>query len=338
MTNVITTRNVPAGEIHDIKVSEKISIEMFRSAKYTGPRDGLEGFLPSKIWKEGNVVWSYQKEDHKFGELFECGDDGYVVAIRDRFTVFSVIRVLDFESMTVVMFAGKPVNLGGSSVEKLFDIKVEIANELKLDFWHSPEESAILQKRFEARREEDRKALLAKTAEKAARRADHEAFVSSVLARNKVEAFAADGRKMFGVPVFVDEEWTCLPDGTYCIMMDLDDKPSEAFIVKKDRQNGVSKKFRSTEVSTEMKKQKSIVNQEIPEALDMVNVTIDGETRSVPIFTDMNDVKMLQKNGLNSGTWVGIKTSDIMTVYAVYSSDIKTLKQVKKVQPSMAVN
>lgn len=332
---IATTKNhrfVAAGEVCEIETNEKLVIELFRSNKFIGERDGLNGFRPAKVWKNDAVVWDYKvcgAGPFEFGELLEYGDE-YIVAIRDKFSISSVVRIKDFTHSASAKLAGKIVALGGSSLEELLDIKIAVANELLLDYSKSGEESAILEQRKEVAREASAKAAAMEASAKTEARAKREAIVASILSRNTVETWAKDGRKLYGIPVTTDDEWKSLPDGKYCIMMQ-EGKPIEAFIVEK--KNSKVKKFRATEVSAEIPKQKvADLSSEIPEALDQMTVKLHGETKSIFVFEDKAVLKIFQANGLNSSTWIGVlpKGSDFLDVYKFEGGSFKTVGQLKR--------
>lgn len=324
----INHRIIFAGEICELAVKDGINIELFRSVKYTGDRDELNGFRPAKVLKNGTVIWSFQNSGASFGQVGELHEFNgeYIIVLRDKFTIFDIVRVNDFSTSVTAKLAGKIVTLGGSSVEEILNIKLALAIKLKVNVWRSPEESAILDRRVTNARNAREEESLAKTAAKAESRRKREEFVKGILARNTVEAWSTAGKCLFGTPVTTDDEWTCLPDGNYCILMQ-EGKPIEAFIVSK---NGSKvKKVHVTEVSTEKPQQKK---EEIPEALDQRMVTLHGESRSILIFDDIKKVKQLQASGLNSGTWIGVlpNGSDTLTVYSVKKSNIDTVGLLKK--------
>ncbi len=324
-------RNVPAGEVCEVKAVDGIVIEMFRSGKYTGDRDGTNGFRPAKVLKWGELAWSYQTAGTKpgqFADLIEFGDE-FVITIQNNDVVFTVLRVNDFAHSVTAKFAGKVITVGGSSLEDLLDIKIAVAAGLALDYWYSPEEGEILRKRSQAARE------AAKAKQSELENANDETrlrraqFMEGVLARKTVEAWSEEGKHFFGIPVTTDAEWLCLPNGKYVIMTNADGKPVEAFIVGK--QNSKVKKVNATPVSESTPKQKESTH-DIPEALDQRNVTLRNETRQILVFEDTSAIKQLQTAGLNSGTWVGVlpKGSEILTVYAVTKGGYNTVGQLKK--------
>ena len=331
-------RYVAAGEVCDITTSaDGVIIEMFRSGKYVGPREDLEGFRPAKVLKNGQQVWSFQTcgaQAPSFGELIDYADkdgDDYVIVIREKHAVASIVRVNDFAHSAKVMLNGKEVTIGGSSTEALLDVKIAIANELELDYWKSPEETVILQKRTEAARLAHKKLLEDQRTAMEAARVAREERQREILSRSKVDAWSLQGQHFFGHPVN-DEEWKCLPKGTYCILMQ-NGEPVEAFTVTKE--NSRVSRGRLTEVSAEKPKQKTESQaKRATEAVDQVTVTIRGESRQVFVFQGMSDLKDLQSSGLNSGTWVGIAPigKQPMTVYAITKDSINTVGQVAKLQ------
>ncbi len=324
-------RNVPAGEVCEVKAVDGIVIEMFRSGKYTGNRDGTNGFRPAKVLKWGELAWSYQTAGTKPGQFADLivFDDEFVITIQDNDVVFSVMRVNDFAHSVTVKFAGKFITAGASSLEVLLDIKIAVAAGLELDYWYSPEEGEILRKRSQAAREA---AMMQQTEIEKANdetRLRRTLFMESVLARKTVEAWSAEGKHFFGIPVTTEAEWLCLPHGKYVIMTNGEGQPIEAFIVGK--KNSKVKKVNSTPVSASTPKQKES-SHDMPEALDQRNVTLRNETRQILVFEDTSAIKQLQTAGLNSGTWVGVlpKGSDVLTVYAVTKGGYNTVGQLKK--------
>jgi hypothetical protein len=324
-------RNVPAGEICDIKTVDGLIIEMFRSGKYTGPRDGLTGFRPAKIVKNDTTVWAFQTagiEAGRFAELVEYGEDEHILTIQNSQTVFGIMRVRDFAHAVPARLAGKTVLVGGSSVEELLDIKIAVSNALELEYWFSEDEAVILRKRTDAARAAAKAKSAEEDAANSAKRLERARFVESIASRKTVEAWSVEGKHYFGIPVTTPDEWMCLPHGKYIMMME-NDVPVEAFIV--DKKGSKIKKANPTAVSANKPKAKE-TQADMPEASDQKAVTLRGETRTVLIFDDVSAVKKLQASGLNSGTWVGVraKASDTLTVYAVTKNGYNAVGELKK--------
>lgn len=331
-------RSVPAGELCNVNVSEGIMVELFRSGKYTGNREGVTGFRPSKVLKGGAAVWEFQtsganKELGQAAELYEFGEDGaeeLLIAICDRTTIFSVIRVADFAHAVMAKLKGKAMMLGGSSPERLLLLKIELARSLGMQYWFDADEGVILRKKTEEANRASAAAKAEEESRKAAARAEREAFAKGVLARRQVEAWDNSGKHFFGIPVESDAEWMCLPDDKYCIFMK-DGQPVEAFRV--DKKNSKVKKFRPTEVSGNRPVMKSAG---LPEALDQKTVTLKGETRSILVFSTMEEIKRLQNSGLNSGTWVGQMSPDgrELTVVSVKAKSLDTIGVLRASAPA----
>jgi hypothetical protein len=332
MTTISNIRYVSAGEICVITTIAGIVIEMFRSGKYIGPRENLEGFRPAKVIKNGEMVWSFQTcgaISPQFGELIEYENE-HVIVIRDKRSIASIVRVSDFAHSAAVMLKGKQVLIGGSSVEALLDIKDTIAHELDLEYWKSPEESEILQKRVTAAREALRLLAATQQAEKEATQARREEARRLILSRNKVEAWSPLGKHFFGIPVMNDEEWKCLPRGTFCITMQ-NGTPTQAFIVAKEHSR-VSK-ANQTEVSATKPAQKEVFQaNSAPEMLDSINVAIRGKVETVLVFEERTVLDTFKKQGLNSKTMIGIlpKNSMFMDVYVFEDGKYTPYSQVKR--------
>lgn len=323
-------KNVPAGEITEIATTVSgLTIEMFRSNKWNGSREDLDGFVPAKVLKNGDTVWKFEKSDTvHFAELLEYGKE-YVIVMRNKFVLVDVIRVSDFAHGVMITMGGRKIMMGGASTEELLDMKQAISMELNIDFQPTKEEIAILEARKAAQIKQLQESATAAAQAKEAARAERERFVASLLKRETVIAWSHKGQRYYGIPVYEDKEWQALPDGKYCILMK-DDVPVEAFVVSK--KNGTLKKDRLTVVQAEMPEKKVATTGTVatPEALDQIKVTLKGETRNVFMFSDMEAIRTLQKGGLNSGTWVctpkDVATGRI-TVYAVTSKSINPVGQ-----------
>jgi hypothetical protein len=328
----LNIRFVPAGEVTLLNTTAGLVIEMFRSNKFCGDRgDGLNGFRPAKVLKGDIPVWTFQTSGAKEFEFADLVDyDGeYVIVIRDKFSVSNIVRVNDFEHGVLVKLAGRMMMIGGSTVKDLLEIKIAVSGQFKVNYWKSPEEIKILEALAENLRATIRRNQEEQAVAKAAARTAREAFIQSILKRSTVEAWSSKGQKFFGVPI-TEDEWMALPDGKYCVLMK-DGTPVEAFIV--DKKGSSVKKARATEVFAEMPTQQSAAAQEkMPEALDQIKVTLRGETRSVPMFENMEALQELRRRGLNSGTWVCLPANNNkpITVYAIRTGNIETVGQVAK--------
>ncbi len=329
MFNITAIRAVSAGQVCNLQFTDSIVVGLFRSNKYTG--EGW-GFRPFEVKKDGVAVWTYKAnaETWQFAKLIEYGDDDYVVYTAGLNTVYSVLRLGSLVNASVAKFDGKALVIGGDSFDMVFDIKVAVALEEGLECSLSAEEDKILAKRREEAGKKHVSLLMEKSLKNEAAMRVREGFRSEILRRKTVEAWNADSKHFFGIPVTTDAEWMYLPDGKFCIMME-NGRPSAAFIVMK--KNSKVCKYRETPVSGEKPKPK-IAGVTIPEALFVRLFTKKGETRSVPCFASLIDVKKLQVSGLNSGAWVGVATegegSAVITVYAVNRTSIETVGEFKK--------
>lgn len=330
-----TPRNVTAGQVCELHFNDLI-VGLYRSYRYNGP--GF-GYRPFDIKKGDVVLWSHKTNaaPGQIADIVEYGEDDYVVYTADRNAVYTVIRLGGLAHATAAKMGDSIVIIGSSdSAEQQLDIKVAVATELGLDYWFDDEEGAIVNKRHQASIAARQAELALAEAGKEETRAKREAFRHEILSRKTVEAWGSDGKHFFGVPVNSDDEWKCLPDGKYCILMK-EGQPVEAFIVMKT--NSAVKKVRQTEVSGNQPK--TTKADTMPEALFMKSITVREETRNVPCFSSRDDVKRLQSAGLNSGTWVGVASSDgsEITVYAVKKGNIDTvgvLRINKAQQPAAA--
>ncbi len=327
-----TPHNVSAGQVCDFNFNDDVVVGLFRSHKYTGPVD--QGFRPFEVKKNGMVVWSYKTAagPGQIADIVKYGVDDYVIYTADRNAVYSTLRLGSLAHATSAKLGDGILLIGGDTPEQVLDAKMAVATELGLDFWFSDEERVIVEKRRQAVSAERQAETTAKNAAKEEARRKREEFRQEVLARKNVEAWGADGKHFFGTPVSNDDEWKCLPDGRYCILLK-DGQPSEAFIVSKA--NSAVKKVRPTEVSGD--KPKTTKNEPVA-ALFVQTVMLKEQSRSVPFFSSLEDVKRLQAAGLNGGTWVGVASGDgsELTVYTVKAKDIETVGILKKRQQPVA--
>lgn len=319
-------RTFPAGETCEVEVGDGVTIQLFRSAKYIGDREGLSGFRPAKVLKNGTEVWTFQKSGApagSFGELCEYGVR-HTVVLRDRRSLYDVVIPSDYGHMAMMKVGGKMMSIGGTSAEEMLDIKLSAADELGIDYRPSQEEVVILEARRAAARQARQAAVADVNAEADARRLAREERVHSIISRKNVEAWSAEGKRYFGTPVEGDE-WMVLNDGTYCVVTE-GGVPTTAFIVKK-KGTKVSK-VNETEVFPSPPSA-SVAQAEMPEAVKMVTIKKGIESRQVPVFRDFEAVKALRAQGLNSGTWIAVQPAEgqRLTVYAVRHETIDTIGQ-----------
>ncbi len=328
-------RAVHGGELCDGHLTNGLVVELFRSGKYQGPRDGLNGFIPAAILRNKLKVWSFQSlgmDKGCFGELIEYGDEAsaeYVIAVHDRVNLLNLFRVNDFVGAVLVKSEGGTIVIGGSSIEELLPIKLAVAESLNLGFTPSKEEWVLKLKLEQTTREAGEKARdeerkRAQDARELAAR-QHAEKVANIESRPKVHAFTRDGLKHYlGTPVYNDEEWKCLGDGRYCILME-GTEPIEAFIVSK--QHAKVKKTRIVSVVGKKPDQTTTAMETGPQAIGQRVVEIRGEKRPIIIFSSMDDIRALRAAGLNSGTWVGMHKENAtkIDVFAMNHGGITTV-------------
>jgi hypothetical protein len=336
-----------AGELCNIPVGDTVLIELFRSFKYFGPRDGLTGFRPARILKNDQQVWGFKEANYPkghYGDLLQLASGVYVIAICDRECVLNVIMVNDWANCAPLIVGDKTIMLGGSSAETRLDAKIAAAELFDMDYITTAEEDKILDSRAAARRAANKDQSTTQVAAgnssetKLARRQARDAMIAEILARKKVEGYSENGKKLFGAPVTTDAEWQCLPDNTGVIFMK-DGEPVEGFFVEKKHGGRVSKKNATPVTATkpEPKATASVANTAAPVvAQELKEVTLKSETRLIPILADMAAVKQLQVAGLDGGQWVGVVSKDgnILSVYAVSRDQIATVGQLKKKTPA----
>lgn len=319
-------RALPAGAVCDVDAGDGIVIQLFRSIKFVGNREGLNGFRPAKVLKSGTEVWTFQKSGApagSFGELCEYGVR-HIIVLRDRRNLYDVVIPSDYSHMAMMKVGGKMMSIGGTSTEEMLDIKLSAADELGIDYRPSQEEVTIIEARRVAARMARQESVAVDNAEAEARRRAREERVHSIVSRKNVEAWNAGGQRYFGLPVEGDE-WMVLNDGTYCILIE-GGVPKMAFIVKK--KSAKVSKVNETEVFPSPPSA-TTSQTEMPEAVKVVTIKKGNDSRQVPVFRDFEAVKALRAQGLNSGTWIAVQPADgeRLTVYAVRHETIDTVGQ-----------
>ncbi len=323
-------RTFPAGETCDVDVGDGINIQLFRSVKFVGDREGLNGFRPAKILKNGTEVWTYQKSGApagSFGELCEYGVR-HIIVLRDRHNLYDVVIPSDYAHMAMMKVGDKMMSIGGTSFEELLDIKLSASSELCLDYRPSQEEVLIINVRQAKARQLRAEDRVAADGEAEVARRTREERIYAVTSRKKIEAWSAEGKRYFGLPIEGDE-WMVLSDGTYCILSE-GDVPKSAFIVKK--KGAKVSKINETEVFPSPE----AAQTEMPEAVKLVTIKKGDESRRVPVFRDFEAVKALRTQGLNSGTWIAVQPAEghCLTVYAVHRETIETVGKFQSRYPS----
>ena len=355
MTAHFTIENhhaVSGGDVCDILIHDSdVSVQMFISAKYSGPRDGLQGYRPSEVYVKGVEKWSFHTcgadlTRGQVAELYEY-DGGFVIVVQDRGSVISVAPVIDLAHRVKVKIDGIERYIGGSSRELLLEMKVAIAQIAGLLPAYTKEEQDLLKTQSELATAQSRERavqrMAARASEDAAARAAREAAVvqkaariAEISARQQVSGVTADGRQRFGIPVTGDE-WQCLPDGKYCITMQ-GGQPYEAFVVSRIAAGGHARQMQRAFISAPVTAKGVSISQTDTtiSAICEKSLTIKGEVVSVPVFASMEVVKRLRAAGLNGGTLVAVSNDFGKSgeVYAIHSDGIKTIGQFKPARPA----
>lgn len=315
-----------AGEIAEFVPVAGLIVKLFRSDAYHGNREDGNGFRPTSIQKDGTTLWSFDAlylGTGKIAEFMLYGDDEQVIVVRDRNTVYEIVRIMDYAHAKCAKFDDKVVMIGGSSKELLLDMKIQAAEALEMRYWPSPAEMKIINRRLQIAHE---KRQAAKAAKEAAGLQLRTAACEAIMARKIVEAWTADGSRRYGVPV-TGNEWRSLKDNTFCILM-VDGQPTESFIVEK---NGTqAKKIKISQVSA-TKPTPKLLN-DLPVAIDMMEVTIGDETKDIFVFASTEDIKRLRPTG-DSEEWAGVR-KDVdgdITVYKVTKNGFNPLHVIKVV-------
>jgi hypothetical protein len=153
-----------AGEIAEFVPVAGLIVKLFRSDAYHGNREDGNGFRPTSIQKDGTTLWSFDAlylGTGKIAEFMLYGDDEQVIVVRDRNTVYEIVRIMDYAHSKCAKFDDKVVMIGGSSKELLLDMKIQAAEALEMRYWPSPAEMKIINRRLQIAHEKRAKIIAA---------------------------------------------------------------------------------------------------------------------------------------------------------------------------------
>lgn len=287
-------------------------------------------FLPAKIEKDGVECWSFKK-DHPYyrglATLVEYNDE-LVIVLATRFNLDMVLPVRDLPNMQKI--AGEFV--GGRKLKAFVSMKGEIAEELGLTPVWSKREANMLraldQAAAEANAEVTRAVHAARIAARAEEerrrereRAEREARRARIASRKKIVAFTATGDRRIGVPV-VGNEWMVLRDGSFCISVTSYKEKTgavgdylESFEVLK---RGGGNPSRKSVAAVTHEYVKSVGSANVITELETTIIVINGEPEEVIMTDDVQKMKTLCSQGLNSGTYVMSPKANDPARFVVY--------------------
>lgn len=269
--------------------------------------------------KSGQLVFQHQKKDGLTMRSIVTGlGEAAYIAVCDRHNLHALFALSDLANPKLVvapMANGELRIVGGMKLEERFATKGAIAEELGLQpLWTSGEkqlaDKAAADRKAKQAQERD-EAIAAANAKKEAAVKLHQEKLATLLSRPKVTAFAADGRKLFGVPIYQDGEDEVLRDNTYCIRMEYE-KPVKSYILRKEQGGRIR---RSNEMGVFESPSTAKVNTTI---VDVVDAEIDGNFIEVEVFASFEAIEDLRvERGLNSGTIVGVAREGKVDLYKV---------------------
>ncbi len=276
----------------------KIELQMFRSDKFFGADD--DGYRPAKVMVNGVKAWTFQTSGIRpFADLIEIDSEPcpIIVGLNSKY-VLSVLPTQDFETAHMITVNGMTKLVGGSSVERLLDLKIAIARGLDLEPNFTKNEQILVDERLAVERQAHLERQAQRTAEVDARREERLAaratFARELLARQIKVAYTATGEKRSGLPVMEDELPRLIGDRHY-IIVDAEGASKSYFFL-------TDRKVRRGE--TEVSDNKSELNQAglkpstmtlAVSAEDIIMVKLGGIPTEVPLYKSSADVAAARK-------------------------------------------
>lgn len=264
-------------------------------------------FLPSNITQGGREIWRFDKDSEATMAFLREYDNEPVLALSTPRKLLDVLFIADITLiMTVKIKGGKEKKIPARSLIALALCKRELAKDLAREPVYTSDEMLVLKAHDqkvgeEARRKahDERSDNLRKKEEgRVASIAVHEGKVKSIMNRQEVRCFTVDyGQPRRGRPV-VGNEWECLKNSTFCILVDSYDNETgkcgnliESFRVRKD---GAKAKRQDIE-KVQLERVENAVAGDI-EAEDVETFTVNGEAMLMPVYVGVKPslIKLLQ--------------------------------------------
>ncbi len=312
------------------------TLEMVKSKKAPESAE----FLPAKVLKVGQILWSFKSNHpgyHGLAKLMEHGEE-LVIVLCTKTELHAVVPVTD----TSHHFGQMPDGsfMGGRSIKDVITLKSEIAKLMHLEpIWTEREEkmrTAMQRQRAEAIAHASAKHEAEAEARRTAVRAERDAKRTALLARKRAYAFTAGGERRHGIPV-IGDEWAVLPGDTFCITVDSyavdtgkHGNVLECFITKKSPSGRIDR----DKVTPVFERDPRAVKKEVASLLTTKVMKLKGELEEVIVANNMDDVRNLNKGGLNSGTLVLVDDGkDTMNVYRLLGGEVTTYTHVRRMTP-----
>lgn len=314
--------------------------EGFEIQQLRSPRAGADAeFVPARVVFEGREVWSFAK-DHKsqgfagMAFLREVGDE-LVIMLATKRDLCEIIPVHDLAHRQRV---GGEV-IGGRKLKDIVVLKELLAKVERLNpIWSLREEKmrTAISQALTATREAAMKAEAeAAERERAQRLAERDAKRAEITGRKRIYAQTLSGDRRHGYPV-VGDEWLILGDGIFCISVTSYNSETgtigeliESFVVKK---NG-AKKVRQGVVAVTKEPSPASQAKAAAPALSFKMVPVKGELEEVILVANMDDIRTLRDQGLNSGTLVMCpKTGDEnrFSIFSIRAGKIEPITEVMR--------
>ncbi|MBM3261297.1 DUF2058 domain-containing protein [Candidatus Kaiserbacteria bacterium] len=273
-------------------------------------------FLVASIADDkGEELWTFKKENFHGVGLLAKADEAVVVALCGSGSG-AVERVIPLSS------------LSGSKQHDLrvtIDLKRAAADFLK----KKVKLTEIEQKLFdfdEARRREDEEARQAVEAE--VRQAARQERIKAIRSRSAIVVYAADGKKLSGIPV-TEKEWSSLGNGAYAVIVDdpigADGKIGDARewfrVVKEHGRN--PQRYGVKPVTTQCP-EAAKVSVTKPMRISFID-TAKGAFE-VLLFASTDAIRAAAKAGLNTGAYVAVvaQQGDQVEVYTLRDEMMKS--------------
>ncbi len=330
MTWTITNETTDSRGFHlQTTLFEGFKIEQLRSPRASSDAE----FLPARVVFDGKEVWSFSKDHKNFGGmafLREVGDE-LVIMVSTRHTLYEVVPVRDLSHRQII---GNEV-VGGRKLKELVQLKELVAAAERLEPLWSPREAALrtaLHKAsVEARKAEKLAVDAAYERERALHYAKRDAKRAEITGRQRIFAYTLSGDRRHGYPV-VGDEWLVLSAGAFCISVTSYDTKNgeigeliESFAVKVD---GARKARHAVATVT---KENTSVKKVSQQNISFVTVPVKGELEEVILASDMDSIRRLRDQGLNSGTLVMCPKAGDDDRYSVFSITAGKIEPVTEV-------
>lgn len=324
----------------------RYDVDFIRSKRARGG-----SFLPAAVHLDGKKVWSFQAEKFQ-GLAFMAVVGGLPVICLCRNHGVEDIRPLpDLGKIQSLVVAGEKRTIHVRPILEIVRLKAEAAKQLGDHPVFTTEENAAVashNKEVAAKTEAmaaEKKATEA--AEREKREAKRRERVQEIQLRRVPFVYYEDGQRVrrTATTVVVGDEWMMFPDNTFVLLVSSYDDEShecggvlETFHVSKARGGRPGKrgvKPVSDSPSGVEKLGPAGAKPVMPEAKEMISVKIDGESRQVIVFGNMDEIRAARVAGLNNGAYAGHYRDDgVLVVYRSFKEEMKTVGYFRRVSPA----